>query len=89
MMAVTIQLPEEVERRLRAESPDLDSEAKEAMLVEMYRQEKLTRYELSQALELNRFETDSVLKIHAVTEDLPTAMELEQDLEQARILMRR
>jgi predicted HTH domain antitoxin len=88
-MSVTIHLPVEVERRLRAESADLDLEAKEAMLVELYRQGKLTHYELSQALELNRFETDGILKKHAVTEDLPTAEELEQDLEQARILMRR
>lgn len=88
-MSVTIHLPVDVERRLRAESADLDLEAKEAMLVELYRQAKLTRYELSQALGLNRFETDGILKKHAVTEDLPTPEELEQDLEQARKLMRR
>ncbi|HJQ78797.1 MAG TPA: UPF0175 family protein [Lacipirellulaceae bacterium] len=88
-MAVTIDLPAEVERKLRAESPDLDSEAKEAMLVELYRQEKLTRYELSQALGLNRFETDGILKKHGVTEDLPTSAELEEDLNEARKLMRR
>jgi predicted HTH domain antitoxin len=88
-MAVTIQLPADVERRLRAESPDLDSEAKEAMLVELYRQEKLGRYELSQALGISRLETDAVLKRHNVTEDLPTLEELEEDLRQARLLMTR
>jgi hypothetical protein len=88
-MAVTIQLPAEVEQRLRAESSDLELEGKEAMLVELYRQGKLTRYELSQALGLNRFETDGVLKNHAVDEDLPTSEELAQDFEQARKLMRR
>jgi predicted HTH domain antitoxin len=89
MMAVTIQLPADVEARLRAESPNLDSEAREAMLVELYRQDRLTRYELSQALGLSRFETDGVLKKHRVTEDLPTSEELEQDLQQARTLMSR
>ena len=38
-MSVTVELPADVEKRLRAESPDLESEAKEAMLVELYRQD--------------------------------------------------
>jgi predicted HTH domain antitoxin len=88
-MSVTIHLPADVEERLRATSTDLDAEAKEAMLVELYRQDKLTRSELSQALGLTRFETDGVLKKHRVTEDLPTAEEIERDLEQARNLLGR
>lgn len=88
-MAVTIQLPPDVERRLRAANSNLDSDAKEAMLVELYRQNKLSRYELSVALELNRPETDALLKRHQVSEDLPTADELESDLERARQLLSR
>jgi hypothetical protein len=76
-MAVTFQLPADVEQRLRAETPDLDAEAKEAMLIELYRQDKLSHFELSQALGLDRFETDGVLKKHNVTEDLPTVEEYE------------
>ncbi len=83
-MAVTIQLPADVEERLRSENPDLDAEAKEAMLVELYRQDKLSHYELSQALSLDRFETDGVLKRHNVTEDLPTAEEHEVALARLR-----
>jgi predicted HTH domain antitoxin len=86
-MAVTIQLPPDVEQRLRAENPDLDSEAKEAMLIELYRQEKLTHYELSQTLGLDRFETDAVLKKHNVAIDLPTPEELEDDLRRLRELV--
>jgi hypothetical protein len=86
-MSVTITLPAEVESRLRAASPDLDSEAKEALLIELYRQEKLTRYELSLGLGISRLETDGVLKKHNVTEDLPSIEELEEDLRQARSLM--
>ena len=71
-MSVIVELPADVEQRLRAETPDLDSEAKEALLVELYRQDKLSHFELSQALGLDRFETDGVLKKHKVTEDLPT-----------------
>ncbi len=88
-MAVTVELPPEVEKRLRAESSDLESEAKEAMLVELYRQDKLSHHELAQALSLDRFETDGVLKKHNVKEDLPTLEELEEDLQQLRQLLNR
>jgi predicted HTH domain antitoxin len=79
-MAVTVHLPADVEQKLRAESPNLDSDAKEAMLVELYRQDKLTHHELSRALGLERFETDAVLKQHKVTEDLPTDKEYDDAL---------
>jgi predicted HTH domain antitoxin len=88
-MALTIELPADVEQRLRTENPDIDAEVKEAMLVELYRQDKLSRYELSLALGLNRFETDAVLKKRRVTEDLPTPEELEEDLRRARELLNR
>ena len=83
-MAVTIDLPPDVEQRLRAENVDLDGAVKEAMLVELYRQEKLTHYELSQALGLDRFEADAVLKKHNVTIDLPTPEELDANLRRLR-----
>jgi len=85
-MALTIELPIELEQTLRRELGDLDQAAKEALLVELYRQDKLTHYELSQALGLERFETDALLKKHNVTEDLPTAEELADDL--ARLTQR-
>ncbi len=85
-MAVTIELPPDFEERLRAETPDLDAAAKEALLVELYRRDKLSRYELARALGLTRFETDGVLKKHHVTEDLPTPEEVEEDLRRAREL---
>ena len=86
-MAVTFQLPADVEQRLRAETPNLDAEAKEAMLIELYRQEKLSHFELSQALGLDRFETDAVLKRQHVTVDLPTAEEIEEGLRRLRKLV--
>lgn len=64
-----------------------NSEAKVAMLIELYRQDKLSRYELSLALGLTRFETDALLKKHHVTEDLPTPEEIEQDLRHLRQLV--
>jgi predicted HTH domain antitoxin len=88
-MAVVVELPADVERRLRAQTSDLDREGKEAMLVELYRQQKLARRELSEALGISRLETDEILKRHNVTEDLPTNEELEEDLRQARLMLGR
>jgi len=78
-MALTIQLPAEVERNLRSTLGNLDQAGKEAMLIELFRQRKLNHYELSQALGLDRFETDDLLHKHNVTEDLPTLQDLEAD----------
>jgi hypothetical protein len=86
-MTLSFQIPPDVEQQLRAQTHDLPAEAKEAMCIEFYRQDKLTRYQLSQALGLSRFETDAVLKKHNVTEDLPTPDELEEDLKQASRLV--
>jgi hypothetical protein len=78
-MAVTFELPQEMERSLRRELGDLDQVAKEAALVELYRQDRVTAFELAQALSLSRLQTEALLKRHNVTEDLPTEAELELD----------
>jgi len=67
-MAVTIQLPSDVEQRLRAPTPDLDAQAKEAVALDLFRRGKLSHFELSRILGLDRFETDACLKRHNVLE---------------------
>ena len=79
-MAITFHLPPELERSLRQTHGDLDQEAKESALIELYRQRKLTHYQLSEALGLSRFEIDGLLKRHHVTEDLQTPEEFEDEL---------
>ena len=71
-MAVSFQLPADLEHELRRGLPDLDAEAKEALLVSLYRRGKLSHLALSKALGLDRFETEDVLRKHNVTEDLGT-----------------
>jgi hypothetical protein len=77
-MAVSFDLPTDIEQHLRHELGNLDQAAKEAALVELYRLDKLTHHQLSKALGLSRFETDGVLKRHKVTEDLLTVEEFRQ-----------
>jgi predicted HTH domain antitoxin len=71
-MAVSFQLPADLEHELRSDVRDLDAEAKEALLVSLYRQGKLSHLGLATALCLDRFETEDVLLKHNVTEDLGT-----------------
>ena len=82
-MAVSFQLPADLERNLRHDFKDIEGEAKEAFLVALYRQGKLSHLALSQALGIDRFETEDLLHKHNVTEDLGT---VEDYLEDARTL---
>ena len=82
-MAITIDLPSDVEQNLRARLGDLDAEAKEAFAVELYRQRKLTHFQLSKLLGLTRFETDGVWKKHQVYYDL-TLGDVLRDAETSR-----
>ena len=74
-MPITFRLPEAVEQHLREEFADLDQAAKEATLVELYRQGKITHFELAQALGLSRCQVDGFLKRYGVTGDLLTREE--------------
>jgi hypothetical protein len=68
-MAITFELPTGIEHQLRDEWTDFDAVAKEAALVELYRQAKLTHHRRATALGLDRSAADEVLKKHQVTED--------------------
>lgn len=65
-MSISFDLPADIEQRLREKVGDVASAAREAFLVDLYRREILTHYQLSQALGLSRYETDGVLKRHGV-----------------------
>lgn len=80
MTTVSFQLPDNVEQQLRRELGDLDAAAKEAALVELYRQGQLSHGKLAESLGISRYETDAVLKRHNVTEDLVTREELDQQV---------
>lgn len=69
-MALCIDLPVEIEVSLRTQFGDLDQAAKEACLVEFYRQDRLPHVELATALGLDRYSTDGVLNRHGIGYDL-------------------
>jgi len=83
-MTISFTVPKSVEEVLAENGRDPNAAAKEAALVEFYREGRLTHFELSRALGLTRFETDGVLKRHNVTEDLLSPADYEADLDSVR-----
>ena len=88
-MSISFSLPASIEDELRAQFGNLDEAAKEAALVELYRQEKLSHGQFAQCLGISRDEANSVLKRHNVTEDLSTVEEFNQEIAQLRSLLDR
>jgi hypothetical protein len=86
-MAISFELPPMIEQQLRGQWADFDAVAKEAALVELYRQAKLTHHQLATALELDRFAVDALLKRHRVTEDFLSAEALGSQIASLRKLV--
>lgn len=61
-MPVTIELPEEIERRLREEWQDLPRRALETLALEGYRSEALTRGQVGELLGLDFWQTEAFLR---------------------------
>jgi predicted HTH domain antitoxin len=80
-MPVTIELPPAVEAALRRELPNLDEQAKELLVVSLFREGKLTHHEVSTILGLSRYETDGVLKNHGVVEDVISIDDFESEVQ--------
>ena len=57
-------------------SPNLDAEAKKAVALDLFRRGKLSHYELSKVLGLDRLQTDAYLKRHNVVEGSLTMQDL-------------
>ena len=69
-MNINFEIPKDIEEALRAVASDPSQAAKESLLVELFRQRRITHHQLGEALHLNRYEVDGVLKRHNVTLDL-------------------
>lgn len=66
-MTICFELPAEIERDVRGDGSDVDREAREAYLVDLYRRDRITHCQLAEALGLGRYEADGVLKRHGVS----------------------
>jgi predicted HTH domain antitoxin len=78
MMALIIDISPENEKLLQAEWGDLNQAAREALIIESYRQSKLSIGQCSQILGKNLFETEAFFRSRHV--ELPlTKEDIEQD----------
>jgi predicted HTH domain antitoxin len=61
-MKISFEIPREIEQEFRTGGLDLNQEAKEACLVGLYRQERITHHQLAEALGLSRQAKELYLK---------------------------
>jgi predicted HTH domain antitoxin len=78
-MTISFELPREIEEQIDLNGASLGREARELLLVELYREDRITHHQLSEALGLTRLETDGVLKRHKVSSG-PTLEELRAEI---------
>jgi len=64
----------------------LNRAVSEAAALELYRQGKLTHLQLGSALEMDRWQTEALLKKHGVIEDLMTQTEFRRQVESIKRL---
>ena len=76
---VTLDLTADLEEKLRRETPNLDADVKEAYALELFRRGRISHFELSQVLGLDRLETDAWLQRHKVFEGSLTMADLDVD----------
>lgn len=84
---VSLDLPAAVEERLRRESASLDADVKEAVVLELFRRGRLSHFEISQVLGLDRYETDAFLQRHRVWDNSLAMEDLESDRQTLERLM--
>src|SRR3954469_19893020 len=66
-MAISFEIPRDIEQEHSESEVDLDADAREAYLVNLYREDRISHHQLAGALGLSRLETEGVLKRHKVS----------------------
>ena len=83
VMTIRFEIPQAMEQQIRTDGVDLNREAKVAYLVDLYRHERITRDDLSEALGLGFHQTEQLLKEHGVGDDFTL-----EEFEAERALLR-
>jgi predicted HTH domain antitoxin len=81
-MTITIQLPEGLDEALARQA---EREAREAIGVRLYREEKLSHGQLQRFLGVSSYEADTVLKRHGGADDFSVA-EIGRQVEDSQLL---
>ena len=83
-MAVTLELPPDLEKGLREETPDLEREAMISFALDLFRREKISVSVLGRMLGMNRFEANRFLIERGETAQMLTLEDLEGDYQRLR-----
>jgi predicted HTH domain antitoxin len=78
-LTITLNFPPAIEEQVLRQSIDLEAEVAEALIISLFRRGRITHHQLSQVLQLDRFETDIWLRSRGVLEGSPTMEDLEAD----------
>lgn len=85
-MNLTVQIPDELAKRLTAAGDDLSRRALEAFALEEYKDERISKAELRRLLGLEtRYELDGFLKAHKICAN-QTIEELRREMEDLKSL---
>ena len=69
MMTISFEIPQAMEQQIRTNGVDMNHEAKVVYLFDLYRHERITRDDLSEALGLGFHQTERLLKEHGAGDD--------------------
>jgi predicted HTH domain antitoxin len=78
-LTITLDVPEEIEAKLRSDGPKLNAEVREIYALELYRQGRLDFHELSEMLGLDHIRTSELLQRHRIYRGSITMEDLERD----------
>ena len=62
-MNISFEIPQDIEQQLRANGLDINRQAKEAYLVNLYREERISHRQLGEALGLSRYQTGGITRL--------------------------
>jgi predicted HTH domain antitoxin len=68
-MTISFEIPPSIQQRVQSEGADLNRAAKEAYLIDLYRQGVITHDELSETLGLGFHQTQQLIKEHGAGDD--------------------
>jgi Uncharacterised protein family (UPF0175) len=82
-MTITFEIPPSIHQRVQSEGADLNRAAKEAYLIDLYRQGVITHDDLGETLGLGFHQTQQIIKEHGAGDDFSL-----EEFEAERTLLR-
>ena len=87
-MTISFDIPTTLKQQIRSSDSELNLKAREAFLVELFREHEISHRQLGEALGLEAYETDGVLKRYNVGLGVSTE-ELREDAVSLRSMIQR